>query len=416
MSNIENELSSAGDFDSYGFQAQTATERSSREASQAYAKHFEPKLQRRLRRFEAQRTQLPRQGEWVSLSTANLKKILRKGVPDQYRAEVWGSILGSDVAQRESPKAYGLYLEEGPSEKTCDEIERDLHRTFASNKKFQAEEGRSALRNVLRAFAVHNPRVRYCQGLNFVAAIFLMFMDEERAFWALASAVDRLGVERYYTEGMVLLRADHKVLYHLIRIKLPKIYKLFVDQRIELSCISSEWFITWFSTSLPVATVLRIWDSLLFEGFKVLFRVAIGIFKRSESEILRLKSFDALMENAKDWPKRLHDHNELVNWSFRKLKLKRRDLTAFRETASKMIEAEEAERQARAEQYKKTQAAKAAAEQKAKETSSAEDQTGDAVPASPKPTTGDVAPETPMSSQVSDREIPVEVHGTVPNE
>jgi hypothetical protein len=37
---------------------------------------------------------------------------------------------------------------------------------------------------------------------------------------------------------------------------------------VDLMSICSEWFITWFAKSLPVSTVLRVWDTLFFEGFK----------------------------------------------------------------------------------------------------------------------------------------------------
>ena len=58
--------------------------------------------------------------------------------------------------------------------------------------------GRAELRNILRAYAHHQPRIRNCQGLNFIAALLLVvFDDEERAFWAFVCAIETLGVEEY---------------------------------------------------------------------------------------------------------------------------------------------------------------------------------------------------------------------------
>ena len=34
--------------------------------------------------------------------------------------------------------------------------------------------------------------VRYCQGMNFIAGIFLMLMPEEEAFWMLAAVVEKV--------------------------------------------------------------------------------------------------------------------------------------------------------------------------------------------------------------------------------
>lgn len=41
-----------------------------------------------------------------------------------------------------------------------------------------------------------------------------------------------------------------------------------------------QWFLTMFATCLPAPTVLKIWDSVFFEGSEVLFRVALAIWER----------------------------------------------------------------------------------------------------------------------------------------
>lgn len=41
-----------------------------------------------------------------------------------------------------------------------------------------------------------------------------------------------------------------------------------------------QWFLTMFATCLPAPTVLKIWDSVFFEGSEVLFRVALAIWEK----------------------------------------------------------------------------------------------------------------------------------------
>lgn len=41
-----------------------------------------------------------------------------------------------------------------------------------------------------------------------------------------------------------------------------------------------QWFLTMFATCLPAPTVLKIWDSVFFEGSEVLFRVGLAIWER----------------------------------------------------------------------------------------------------------------------------------------
>lgn len=45
--------------------------------------------------------------------------------------------------------------------------------------------GQAALRRVLRAYSYYDREISYCQGMNFIAGMFLTLMSEEEAFWML---------------------------------------------------------------------------------------------------------------------------------------------------------------------------------------------------------------------------------------
>ncbi|CAE8732091.1 unnamed protein product, partial [Polarella glacialis] len=342
---LERALAQAEEFDVFGFAVPPAGDALG-ESGKAYALWFEAKALRRLRRFEARRRKLKSPGDWTSVPKSALKALLRKGVPPEHRGEVWWSVLGCQ--QQHVPGAYQQYLDQVLNPKTCEEIERDLLRTFPNHRKFRCAAGRGELRNVLRAFANHSPRILYCQGLNFITGLLLVvFQSEERAFWALVCAVERLGVEGYYSEGMTLLRADMQVLGTFLERKCPKVAQEFKKHQVELLSICSEWYITWFAKSLPFYSVLRVWDTLFFEGFKVLFRVAMGVFKRAETEVLQCGSFDSVMQRAKQWPRCMVEHNELLKASFVSLPLKRRELLLARDEALCRVEQEDEEHKRR---------------------------------------------------------------------
>lgn len=55
---------------------------------------------------------------------------------------------------------------------------QDLPRTFPGHPWIQSEEGQLQLRRVLVALAMHLPQVGYCQGLNHVAGLMLLFMEK----------------------------------------------------------------------------------------------------------------------------------------------------------------------------------------------------------------------------------------------
>ena len=58
-------------------------------------------------------------------------------------------------------------------------------------------------RSVLAAYAVYNTEIGYCQGMSQIAGLFLMYMDEEDAFWCLHSL---MVTRRYTMHGKFLLR------------------------------------------------------------------------------------------------------------------------------------------------------------------------------------------------------------------
>ena len=43
--------------------------------------------------------------------------------------------------------------------------------------------------NVLRAYSMHDAEVGYCQGMGFLVAMFLGYMQEEDAFWMLHACI-----------------------------------------------------------------------------------------------------------------------------------------------------------------------------------------------------------------------------------
>lgn len=160
-------------------------------------------------------------------------------------------------------------------------------------------------------------------------------------------------VSRVYTEGMTLLRADMRVLTALLAQMCPRTARIFGDERVELTSICSEWYITWFAKSLPIPAALRVWDTLFFEGFKVLFRVSVGVFKRVEAEVLSVPTFEHIMEHSKRWPRAQFQHNELLKASFGGMRrpLRRRDLQEARAAALDELAVEDADLKRRQEAY-----------------------------------------------------------------
>uniref|UniRef100_A0A0E0CZ03 Rab-GAP TBC domain-containing protein n=1 Tax=Oryza meridionalis TaxID=40149 RepID=A0A0E0CZ03_9ORYZ len=171
-----------------------------------------------------------------------LESLVRGGVPMALRGEMWQAFVG--VGARKITGYYNKLLDEGteeldeknpedqelkdqtnaqkkPPEKWKGQIEKDLPRTFPGHPALD-EDGRNALRRLLTAYARHNPSVGYCQAMNFFAGLFLLFMPEEHAFWALVGVIDEY-FDGYYTEEMIESQVDQLVLEEVVRERFPKL-------------------------------------------------------------------------------------------------------------------------------------------------------------------------------------------------
>lgn len=119
------------------------------------------------------------------------------------------------------------------------------------------------------------------QGLNRLAAIALLFLSEEDAFWCLVAIVERLMPVSYYQHSLADAHVDQRVLKDLVSIKLPRLHAHLEQYAIDLSMFTFGWFLTVFVDEAPVSTYLRIWDAFLFEGNKVLFDIDLDLCVKS---------------------------------------------------------------------------------------------------------------------------------------
>ncbi|KAM7425929.1 TBC1 domain member 2A, partial [Porites harrisoni] len=88
---------------------------------------------------------------------------------------------------------------------------------------------------------------------------------------------------------------------------------------VDLSLVSFNWFLTVFVDNFPVQTTLRVWDTFLFEGNKVLFRFALAVFKSTEEELLNCKDHMGIFNFLRQMPEKITDANTLSQIAFQVL-------------------------------------------------------------------------------------------------
>ncbi|KAI3696780.1 hypothetical protein L6452_29315 [Arctium lappa] len=213
-----------------------------------------------------------------------LESLVRGGVPRDLRGEVWQAFVG--VKARRVERYYQNLLdvcdaggERFPMPEKCrKQIEKDLPRTFPGHPALN-EEGRNSLRRLLLAYAQHNPAVGYCQAMNFFAAILLLMMPEENAFWTLVGIIDDY-FDGYFTTDMIESQVDQLVFEDLMRERYPKLVNHFDNLGVEMGWICGPWLLSIFVNMIPWDSVLRVWDVILFEGNRaMLLRTALALME-----------------------------------------------------------------------------------------------------------------------------------------
>jgi hypothetical protein len=108
---------------------------------------------------------------------ADFHRLIRVGLPNLLRGEIWEVSSGSFYLRLQKPKLYQETLAkyEGQGSLAIDEIEKDLNRSLPEYAGFQSDEGIGRLRRVLTAYSWTNQEVGYCQAMNIVTAALLMY-------------------------------------------------------------------------------------------------------------------------------------------------------------------------------------------------------------------------------------------------
>jgi hypothetical protein len=342
--------------DRYGFKK--ASDKISAQQYNAWAGKYEEHISRR-------------RNKWIALMSKNglstteptkfpekcdkVKRYARKGYPPEWRGAMWWYYSGGQhlITQTEMVGLYASLVarvkRDELNKDDKDAIERDLDRTFPDNIHFRPEAATDLLdgefddepkliqdlREVLSCFALYTPNIGYCQSLNFIAGLLLLFLkqDKEKAFIMLTIITQN---HLPGAHARSLANTEVNVLMMLIKDYLPKVWGSINDtdlinsgagsnahpdskfQRqptVALSCTS--WFMSIFVGVLPIETVLRVWDTFLYEGPRALYRYALAIFKLSEPDIRKYRPIDPeIFMIVQNLPRTCLDPNILYDLAF----------------------------------------------------------------------------------------------------
>jgi hypothetical protein len=226
-----------------------------------------------------------------------LLRLAFRGVPPSARATIWPAAAGAEAlraalasvgisyASLVASAAGGAHL----PEETATQIDKDVRRSGVAFRGAAAASAvPAALRRMLRALAVLDPAVGYCQSENSLAAVSLLVLGaaggvndaaaaEERAF-LLTLAVARCAQPAgYYGGSLSGARRDAAVVAAALCRRRPALCSRLGGADAAHSLLSAfilPWLMTAFVGTVPLELALRIWDAMLLAGQESLLRCA----------------------------------------------------------------------------------------------------------------------------------------------
>ena len=228
---------------------------------------------------------------YLTSKFSKLKERTRKGIPDSLRGYIWQKFAEIDKYKIEN-KYNELLNDKQPLDKATENvIIKDLDRTFPSNFFFKDKygSGQRKLYHVLTCYSKFNKNTGYVQGMGFISALFLTYMDEESSFYLLHSLMKKYQLEGVYLPDFPELKKHFYVLLILLKKHLPKIYEVFKSCDMMPSMYASEWFITLFCRELNFKYLVRFFDVFLLEGRKIIYRIGLALLKLRENEFINAK-------------------------------------------------------------------------------------------------------------------------------
>jgi len=206
---------------------------------------------------------------------------------------VWKRLLGVDeIKSNAKEHLYNeLLMRARLISKDVKQIDLDINRTYRDHLAFRRryDVKQQSLFNVLAAYAMFNTEVGYCQGMSQIAAIFLMYMDEEDSFWCLHSLLvsRKFTMHGFFVPGFPKLHRFQNHYEKVIQKYLPKVKK-HLDAASIPPIYLTKWWFGCFLDRVPFPLALRVWDVFLYYGDSILITMSYNILKMHKKTILSL--------------------------------------------------------------------------------------------------------------------------------
>ena len=214
----------------------------------------------------------------------------RRGIPEEYRWEVWKACVDYDKHFREGAYAKLSRMKNQWSPLIAIDVPRtftDSNHTLDSKRLHGTE--LQSLERILIAYSNLNSEVGYCQGMNFIVGLLLLVNKvEEEVFWFFVCLMEFDGLNGFFKEGFPRLGLFVSAFDKLLDIEVPSLRQHFININVQPSVYIHQWYLTLFINTLPLPTVLVIWDSIMCDGLPVIVSVTVTLLQVLRDVLIKM--------------------------------------------------------------------------------------------------------------------------------
>jgi len=201
-----------------------------------------------------------------------------------YRAEIWSALLGInyDIAA-----AYDSIDKDTPNP-VDRQIEVDIPRCHQYNELLASHEGHRKLKRVLKAWVVSNPSLVYWQGLDSLAAPFLLlnFNNEPSAWASLSAFIPKYLCNMFQKDNASVIQEYLAKFSHLQAFYDPELFNHLDDIGFIPDLYAIPWVLTMFSHVFPLHKIFHLWDTLLLGDSSYPLCVGLAILLQLRDQLM----------------------------------------------------------------------------------------------------------------------------------
>ncbi|EUD65835.1 hypothetical protein C922_03818 [Plasmodium inui San Antonio 1] len=194
-------------------------------------------------------------------------------------------------------------------------------------------EMKAKLNTLLQMYVVFKPELGYVQGMSYIALVFLLYCNLEKAFVHFANFMERKDIYNLYSFNNNEIKAYTYIIKEILTKQNVEIYKE-ISKQYNIDNIFIQWIYTIFLTCLPFHIFIRLFDIYLFNE-KIIYETILCIFTYF-NKFHHVENVDVVVKNLSAFSFNTHiqvsSSGEDKFWSLlKKSKIKKRKILYYRE-------------------------------------------------------------------------------------